>query len=39
VFAVPSSAYYMPGAPFLMAALAYLLAVGAVWTVRTDTRR
>ena len=39
VFANPSAPVYLPGAPFLMAAAAYVLAVAAVWSVRSGIKR
>jgi DHA1 family tetracycline resistance protein-like MFS transporter len=38
VFANPTGPAYFPGAPFLMAAAAYLCAVVAIWTVRDPAR-
>ena len=35
----PAGAFYFPGAPFLMASAAYLLAVVSVWTVRLEVKR
>ncbi len=39
IFANPASGEYFPGAPFLMAALAYLCAVTAILTMRSAIRR